>query len=94
MANTTNAQTVALSVPIMVEGKSISEISIRRPKARDLKAFDQAKGGEMTKMFALIERLSNVPESSLDDLDLDDFAKVSVIVNGFFEPFLRTGAAA
>ena len=89
-----NATNIAIDFPILVEGKPVREISIRRPKARDLKAFDQAKGGDMAKMFALTERLTNVPESSLDEMDLADFAKVSEVVGGFFAPFRRIGESA
>ena len=39
---TTTSITVAF--PVEIEGRTIAEVSIRRPKVKDLRTLDQAKG--------------------------------------------------
>ena len=82
---------IKLNTPIFVANKPVDTITIRRPKAKDLKVFDQAEGGDMAKMFVLLEALTNTPESSLDELDIDDMAVLMEEVQGFFEKFQKIG---
>lgn len=85
--------TVELSEPIMVENKEVSSITLRRPKAGDLIVTDHAEG-DMGKTFALLERLTATPESSLRELELEDFAELSEKLADFLPASLRTGALA
>jgi hypothetical protein len=84
---------IHLDQPIYVNNKPVDTLTMRRPKARDLRTFDQAAGGDMAKMFILLEALTNVPESSLDEMDIDDFAKVMGVLQGFTEKFQQIGGA-
>lgn len=85
--------TVQLSEPIMVENQEVASLTLRRPKAGDLIVTDHAKG-DMGKTFALLERLTATPESSLRELEMEDFAELSEKLADFLPDSLRTGALA
>ncbi|USH01055.1 phage tail assembly protein [Grimontia kaedaensis] len=76
-------ETITLDYPIDVEGERIDVITLRRPKARDLKHMETAKGGEIAKSIGLIANLAELPPSAIDDLDASDFQTVSDVVAGF-----------
>lgn len=78
---------ITLSYPIEWEGGSASEIILQRPKVRILKEIDQAVSGAENDFDAgiiTISILSGLPVEAIDDLDVDDFEKISEVVDGFF----------
>lgn len=74
---------IQLEYPVEAEGQTIDAITIRRPKARDLKRMEVAKGGEIAKSIDLIANLAELPPSAIEDLDAADFQAVSEVVAGF-----------
>ncbi|WP_434361067.1 phage tail assembly protein [Parasalinivibrio latis] len=76
-------ETITLGYPIEVEGEQITVITLRRPKARDLKHMETAKGGEIAKSIGLIANLAELPPSAIENLDASDFQKVSDVVASF-----------
>ncbi len=77
------SETVALQYPLEVEGQTVSHITLRRPKARDLKHMETAKGGEIAKSIGLIANLAELPPAAIDDLDASDFQALSELVASF-----------
>jgi len=95
MSTTTNEDgsiTITLSAAIVgPTGQPLAELSLRRPKAKDFRAMDNAKG-EIGKSLALAAQLSGIPAPLLDNLDGSDFIELSEAVQGFLKPSQATGA--
>lgn len=81
--------TVTLSQPHEFRGQAISEIAMRKPKVRDLRQMDETKGGNVSKVIALVANLGEVEPELLEDLPALEFERI----NEALAPFLsgRTG---
>ncbi|WP_163833294.1 phage tail assembly protein [Spartinivicinus ruber] len=75
--------TVNLEYPIQCEGVTVDSITLRRPKARDLKIMETTKGGDISKSITLIAHLAEISPKAVEDLDAADFQKVSEVVASF-----------
>ena len=58
------------------EGKKYPSVTLRKMKAKDLVAADLV-GGEIRKAFAIFGSMAGVPIQVIEDLDMDDFEKLS-----------------
>lgn len=84
----TNPITIALGIPVSVEGETIMELSIRRPKVRDLRTLEevtQGKASQLDQGAALLSLLAGIPEAAVEEMDATDFARASEVIAGFFE---------
>jgi hypothetical protein len=84
-----------LDHPFSVDGKTLTEVSIRRPKVRDIRAVDKVKeDGDLQQGIVTVALLTGLSVEALDDMDAGDFARVSEVVGGFFgnSRAPRTGA--
>lgn len=80
--------TIQLSTPVTFEGYTITELNIRRPKVRDLRAMEQAIAGKPTQLdqgAAMVALLTGIPEAAVEELDAGDFTRASEVIAGFFE---------
>lgn len=88
---------VKLSHPLKVGEKTISEVTVRRPKVRDLRAMEEARksrASEMEQGIAMAATLCDIPLSAMDDMDAADFAAVSEVIGRFFpQATASTGGA-
>lgn len=78
--------TVTLAFPLEIDGKTISEISLRRPKVKDLRAMDRARqpgASELDQGIVMASTLCGLPLTAMDDMDAGDFAGVSEAVSRF-----------
>ncbi|AGF74134.1 putative phage related protein [Bartonella australis AUST/NH1] len=75
--------TYQLFMPVEFEGKEHSEITLRRPKAKDLQAIDKKEGVEQT--IAMITRLSGWPYEAISELDIDDLSGIGEILESFIK---------
>ena len=55
-------------------------VVLRRPKAKDLKVFDSFGERHMAATMSLIERISNLDEIEVENLDGEDFEKLGNLV--------------
>ena len=78
-------ETIKLAYPVTVSGVEITEISLRRMKARDLKIMESRKGGDLEKSMQLVADLAEMDTAVIDELDAADFATVSETVESFLE---------
>lgn len=90
--------TIELAVPVTVDGSVITELTIRRPKVRDLRALEEATEGRSSQLdqgAVLVALLSGIPEEVVEDMDAADFARASEVIGGFFGEVRaqRTGGA-
>src|SRR3546814_16750464 len=60
----------------------IEELVIRRPKAKDMRALDSAKG-DMAQTLLMIERLPGLQQHEVDDIELIDVHNIGEIFGGF-----------
>ena len=80
--------TIELAVPVSVDGNVITELSLRRPKVRDLRALEEATQGKPSQLdqgAALLSLLAGIPEAAVEEMDATDFARASEVIAGFFE---------
>lgn len=92
-----NVNTVILAYPFVWEGKTISEITMRRAKTRDLRVVSgpDAPADRFDQGIAMIAVLSDLPVEAIDEMDAEDFVTVSELIAGFFPQAAagETGAA-
>ena len=84
----TNPITITLGIPVFIDGSTITELSIRRPKVRDLRALEEAtqvKPSQLDQGAALLSLLAGIPEAAVEEMDATDFARASEVIAGFFE---------
>ncbi|WP_273757149.1 phage tail assembly protein [Bartonella sp. MM73XJBT] len=72
-----------LLVPITFEGKERTEITLQRPKTKDLQAIDKKEGIEQT--IAMIARLSGWPHEAISELDINDLSNIGEILESFIK---------
>jgi hypothetical protein len=78
---------IKLNEPIKVDGVLIHELSLRRPKVRDLLI---ASGGspvsESEREVNLIANLAEIPAEAIKDLDMLDYMKIQESLKSFLSP--------
>ncbi|EJF78155.1 MULTISPECIES: phage tail assembly protein [Bartonella] len=72
-----------LLIPITFEGKEHTEITLRRPKTKDVQAIDKKEGVEQT--IAMVSRLSEWPHEAVGELDIDDLSSIGEILESFIK---------
>jgi len=73
-----------------VTEETVSEVTVRRAKAKDLRVMDRHKG-KMGQSLALISALTGLNEKQVDELDAADVTGLSEIVSDFFPDLQETG---
>lgn len=69
-------QKIKLSNPIKIDGVEVNEISLRRPKVRDLLISDRKNISESEREINLIANLAEISSEAIQDLDLCDYMKI------------------
>ncbi len=84
MSKNTN-QTVTLNYPITWEGAKIAEVTVKRPKVKDMKAVEEVEEGlgDISRSIAVIAILTGLPSEAVEELDAKDFEAVSEVIGGF-----------
>lgn len=62
--------------PPVHDGKTYTEVTLRKMKAKDLIAADLVQG-QSRKSFAIFASMADVPIQVIEQLDMDDFDKLS-----------------
>jgi hypothetical protein len=84
--------TINLREPIEHGGSVITEVTVRSPKVRDLRAIDVEAGKDATefdKGIVMAALLTGIPVEAVEEMGASDFAAVSEAVVGF----MQAGAA-
>ncbi len=81
---------IKLNEPIKIDGASISELTLRRPKVRDRLAVERLGTNDAEKEVALIANLADIPKDAVEELDLADYAKIQEALQGFLLPLNPT----
>jgi hypothetical protein len=77
---------IKLEEPIKVDGVLIHELSLRRPKVRDLLIASKKEASESEREVNLIANLAEIPVEAVKDLDMRDYLKIQAVLNGFLSP--------
>ncbi|MBY0401804.1 phage tail assembly protein [Myxococcota bacterium] len=79
-------KTIPLDFPVEREGGEITELVIRRPKAKDLALVEEvrAKGEGVEEAIALLAILSGQPVEVIEEIDFEDFTRASEALADFF----------
>ena len=64
------------SEPIESGGETYEKLTFRRMRVRHMVAMDKVQG-EVRKTVALFASMADVPMAVIDDLDMDDFERLS-----------------
>ena len=68
--------TIRLSYPVTHDGKSISELTLRRPTVADQLASVEGGGGVAGIELRMVSMLSGVPVDALHAMDFGDYMKI------------------
>lgn len=79
-------QKIKLSEPIKVDGVLVHELSIRRPKVRDLLVASKRDATESEREVNLIANLAEMPLETIQDLDMRDYLKIQDVLKDFLAP--------
>ena len=82
----TDTARVKLVRPFKVEERMITEVTIRRPKVRDLRAMEKMRepgSTELDQSIAMTATLCDLPPEAMDEMDAADFAAISEVLGGF-----------
>lgn len=80
-----------LKYPVALGEETITEVALRRPKGKDLRAMRD--GESVGESLELIGRLCGQPKNVIDELDAIDIQGISEIVDGFAVSSPPTGDA-
>lgn len=80
---------IKLKEPIKYGSETISELTIRKPKAKDLRKL--SGNNSVSEILDLAGRLCGQPPSVMDELGMDDTMAILEIVGNFMEPGPTTG---
>ena len=83
--------TVTLLFPLRSGSEVISELVLRRPKFKHLRAMD-SKEGDIAKAQALLAAVSGRAPKELDEMDQDDMGVCSAVLAFFSKKRPPTGA--
>ena len=89
MSSKQASQVFTLSIPIEVDGATITQVTIWRPKMKHLRAMragalEGEASDQLDQSLALVAGLTDLPEGGEEELDLADFEAISKIIEGFF----------
>ena len=89
MSSGSNGTKVELIAPLMIDGKAVDALYVRRPKVKDLLEVNrQALKDDVESDLAMLGRLTGFDPPVLEDLDLGDYRRLEEVFSGFlsFEP--------
>lgn len=82
--------TVVLKEPITFGTELVSELRLRRPRAKDFRRLPMAPS--IGDMLDLSGALANQPKAVIDELGVEDMGKVLEVVGDFFGGGLGSGS--
>lgn len=80
-----NSTTIRLQYPFTLGGVTYDELTIRRPKMRDIKRSERHKE-DLNKSLNMIADLAEIAPEVVEEMDPVDFAAISEVVGDFMWP--------
>ena len=75
--------TIKLKFPLTVNGAPVTQVNLRRPKVRDMRAAQKAGGSNADVEIRLLTNLCELAPSDFDDMDVVDYLKIQKAYEGF-----------
>lgn len=85
--------TITLKFPFDFGGVTVTELSLRRPKVRDIRAMEKGKGSDSDRSITMMANLAEVDPDLFDELDPVDFAAVNDWLEPILDPKGQRGAS-
>ncbi len=74
---------ITLASPIMAHGETLTMLTLRRPKARELRSMPMRANMVMGDLYDVAAACADVPASSIDQLDAADLMQVMEVIGDF-----------
>lgn len=74
---------IKLDYPVTVDGEQITEINLRRPKARDYLTASRSAPTSAEQEVRMICNLAEVSDKVVEELDWADYLKVQAVLQNF-----------
>ena len=74
------SKTVDLAFPVDWHGASITEITLRRPQGRDMRALPTSDDSGVEDMFPFFALLSGMEDEFIDELDSNDISSITEFI--------------
>jgi phage terminase small subunit len=78
-----NTVKISLKHPVKVDGRETTELSMRRPKVRDMMLSDRPKVSDAEKELTLFASLLGISPDDLQELDMADYLTIQETYRGF-----------
>lgn len=82
----TQKHEITLQYPVEWNGETLTKMSFRRPKGRELRKLENGKGTPMDRSFEMMADLAEVDVSVIDDMDPVDIAKIDEWLEPILDP--------
>jgi len=76
-------ETIELIQPFDYMGEQVTELTLRRPKMKDLRRIGAAKGTDADRAALMIQILSGLSPKAVDEIDGVDIDKISKVIDSF-----------
>lgn len=93
MAHPATTKKLKLQFPVEWQGAAVTELTVRRPKGKDLRWLPKGETG-IEEMYPLLALLAGIEEGLIDEMDAADVAALNRLVNGFLNPAAEKAAKA
>ena len=77
---------IKLNEPIKIDGVLVHELSLRKPKVRDLIIAGKTNVSESEREVNLVANLAEVSVDVIQELDLRDYMKIQNWLKDFLQP--------
>ncbi|WP_107497431.1 phage tail assembly protein [Thalassobius sp. I31.1] len=77
-----HTEIVTLQYPFTHKGEEITELTIRRPKIRDMQKSSTIKD-DMKKAIAMMADLAEIEPAAIGEMDPEDFNEANKVIAGF-----------
>ena len=70
-----------LDYPVSFAGETITSLTLRRPKGREIRAMNNGKGSNIDRSFEMMANLAERPTELFDEVDAADIKKMDDWLN-------------
>ncbi|PZO03976.1 MAG: hypothetical protein DCF29_10845 [Alphaproteobacteria bacterium] len=70
-----------LDYPVSFGGETITSLTLRRPKGREIRAMNNGKGSNIDRSFEMMANLAERPTELFDEVDAADIKKMDTWLN-------------
>lgn len=82
MTETTTHKTFELKFPVPFNGETITKVTLRRPKGREIRAMNNGKGSQIDRSFEMMASLADREVELFDEMDAADIKKIDDWLEG------------